>query len=121
MCSVPRHRAIIRSHRNHSRRLISKPRAGHSRRLFTETRMKITLKLFATLSDHLPAGARGNQVELELDPTEPVGALIERLRLPARLVHLVLINGNYVAPADRATRCLQEGDQLAIWPPVAGG
>jgi len=36
-------------------------------------------------------------------------------------VHIVLVNGVYVAPADRATRTLAEGDVLAIWPPVAGG
>jgi molybdopterin converting factor small subunit len=33
----------------------------------------------------------------------------------------VLINGVYVAPEDRATRTLVEGDVLAIWPPIAGG
>jgi molybdopterin converting factor small subunit len=38
-----------------------------------------------------------------------------------KMVHLVLINGHYVAPADRATRALVEGDVLAIWPPIAGG
>jgi len=36
-------------------------------------------------------------------------------------VHLVLINGSYVAPEDRATRTLVDGDVLAIWPPIAGG
>jgi molybdopterin converting factor small subunit len=33
----------------------------------------------------------------------------------------VLVNGVYVEPADRLTRTLQEGDVLAIWPPIAGG
>ena len=27
----------------------------------------------------------------------------------------------HVAPEDRPTRTLQEGDVLAIWPPIAGG
>jgi molybdopterin converting factor small subunit len=36
-------------------------------------------------------------------------------------VHLVLVNGVYIAPDQRDTRVLQEGETLAIWPPVAGG
>jgi len=37
-------------------------------------------------------------------------------------VHLVLVNGKYIAPADRRmSYTLQEGDALAIWPPIAGG
>ena len=83
--------------------------------------MQITLKLFATLTDYLPAGASGNQAEIEIGDTESIGALIERFRLPERLVHLVLVNGNYVAPGDRAAQQLKAGDQLAIWPPIAGG
>jgi sulfur carrier protein ThiS len=38
-----------------------------------------------------------------------------------KLVHLVLVNGSFVPPEQRATRELVEGDVLAIWPPIAGG
>ncbi len=38
-----------------------------------------------------------------------------------RLVHLVLVNGSFVGPEDRAARVLRAGDALAVWPPVAGG
>ena len=41
--------------------------------------------------------------------------------MPPKLVHLVLVNGVFIAPEDRATRTLVEGDVLAIWPPIAGG
>jgi molybdopterin converting factor small subunit len=41
--------------------------------------------------------------------------------LPSALVHLVLVNGRYIAPPDRATHALQADDVLAIWPPIAGG
>lgn len=81
----------------------------------------ITFKLFATLTDYLPAGHRGNAVALELDPGTTVMDLVERYRLPLRLVHLVLINGVFIAPEQRATRVLADGETLAIWPPVAGG
>ena len=83
--------------------------------------MKVLVKLFATLSDYLPPNAQGNVVNLEVDEDESIGSIIERLRLPAKLVHLVLVNGIYVAPSERATQVLSDGDQLAIWPPIAGG
>jgi sulfur carrier protein ThiS len=83
--------------------------------------MKITFKLYATLSDYLPAGQRHNAVELEVDADTTIADLVERFQLPARLVHLVLVNGVYVAPEQRMGRTLAPGDALAIWPPVAGG
>lgn len=83
--------------------------------------MKITFKLFATLTDYLPAERRYNAVELELDPATTIGDLVARFQLPVKLVHLVLVNGVYVDPAARASRTLSDGDVLAIWPPVAGG
>lgn len=83
--------------------------------------MKITFKLYATLSDYLPAGQRHNAVELDIDHDTTIGELIERFNLPRKLVHLVLVNGVYVAPEARMARTLEAGDALAIWPPVAGG
>ena len=47
--------------------------------------------------------------------------MIERFKLPEKLVHLVLVDGRYIEPAHRATRVLREGEALAIWPPIAGG
>jgi len=83
--------------------------------------MKVTLKLYAGLSDYLPPGNHDNRAEIEVGADEPIARIVERFRLPARLVHLVLVNGLFVAPADRAMRCLQPADHLAIWPPIAGG
>lgn len=84
--------------------------------------MKLTLKLFATLSDYLPAQSRhDNVVELEVASNANIEQVIAQYQLPPRLVHLVLVNGTYVAPEQRATHQLVEGDVLAIWPPIAGG
>jgi molybdopterin converting factor small subunit len=84
--------------------------------------MNITLKLFATLTDYLPAEARrSNQVALDIDPALPISKIIEPFGLPPKLVHLVLVNGKYIEPEKRMTATLVEGDVLAIWPPIAGG
>jgi sulfur carrier protein ThiS len=83
--------------------------------------MKITFKLYASLGDYLPAGTRFNRVELDVPPDATILQIIEPYGMPPRLVHLVLVNGVYVAPELRGERTLVEGDVLAIWPPIAGG
>jgi len=84
--------------------------------------MQITFKLFASLTEHLPAEhRRGNQMALELADGATIAQIIEPFALPMKLVHLVLINGTYVPPEQRAERRLVDGDVLAIWPPIAGG
>lgn len=83
--------------------------------------MKITVKLFALLGEYLPPGASRNVAEMEVaDGTTPAD-VIAKLGLPEKLTHLVLVNGVYLAPGERAKHILSEGDALAIWPPVAGG
>ncbi|WP_310452183.1 MoaD/ThiS family protein [Sulfuritalea sp.] len=84
--------------------------------------MKITFKLFATLQDYLPPeGKKTNALTLDLAEGTTVEHLVTRFSLPQKLVHLVLIDGNFVPPAERAGRVLRDGETLAIWPPVAGG
>jgi sulfur carrier protein ThiS len=85
-------------------------------------KMEITFKLFASLTDYLPPQHRtANQVSLEVAPGATILQVIEPFGLPEKMVHLVLINGRYIAPVDRATLALQPEDVLAIWPPIAGG
>ena len=84
--------------------------------------MNITLKLFASLTDYLPVESKyTNIVALDIAPDTTILQLVQRYRLPAKEVHLVLVNGSYIAPELRASKTLVEGDVLAIWPPIAGG
>jgi sulfur carrier protein ThiS len=84
--------------------------------------MQITFKLYASLTEYLPPDKRSsNQLTLEVPEGASIASIIEPFKLPMKLVHLVLINGAYVPPEQRATRTLVDGDVLAIWPPIAGG
>jgi sulfur carrier protein ThiS len=84
--------------------------------------MNITLKLFASLTDYLPAESKyTNIVALDVAADTTIGNVIEQHNLPPKWVHLVLVNGVYIYPEKRANHALVEGDVLAIWPPIAGG
>jgi sulfur carrier protein ThiS len=84
--------------------------------------MRITFKLYASLTQHLPADVRaGNSLPLVLSEGATILQAIEPFGLPMKLVHLVLVNGVFIPPQQRAAHVLREGDVLAIWPPIAGG
>jgi sulfur carrier protein ThiS len=84
--------------------------------------MKVTLKLYATLTDFLPTEARQrNALELDLEPGTTVTQVIAAQNLPQKLCHLVLIDGLFIPPGERDMRILADGETLAIWPPIAGG
>lgn len=84
--------------------------------------MNITFKLFAMLQDYLPLEARkDNRLLLELAEGSTIQQVIERFGLPEKSCHLVLVDGTFIPPAERASRVLKDGETLAIWPPIAGG
>ena len=84
--------------------------------------MQVTLKLFASLTEYLPPESKyTNITTLALEPGTTITQVVDAHRLPPKWVHLVLVNGVYIAPENRPTHALLEGDVLAIWPPIAGG
>ncbi len=83
--------------------------------------MRVTVKLFALLSRHLPAGARDHAVEMEVAEGTTPGQLIDTLNVPRSHCHLLLINGLYTPPSAMDAVRLNEGAALAVWPPIAGG
>ena len=85
----------------------------------------ITFKAFANLRDYLPPQDRGGEMRGEVAVEVPDGTsvqtVIDQFNMPRPLVHLVLVNGHYIPPAERQRHQLRQGDALAIWPPIAGG
>jgi len=82
---------------------------------------KATIKLFASLGEHLPPGAKYNAVEVRLENGTTIGDALAALNVPEKLCHLVLLNGIFVPPGQRPTTVIAEGDVVSVWPPVAGG
>ncbi len=87
--------------------------------------MNIRIKLFASLGKYLPDGrddaTDGNATDLTVADSATVAGAIDQVGVPAELCHLVLVNGVFVSPGERDGFELSESDNLAIWPPVAGG
>ena len=97
-------------------------RPGRGRQRDRETRVRVALKLYASLVDYLPVDARkAHRLELDLPAGTTIADIIEQQRLPPKMCHLVLVNGFFIPPAKRAARALEANDELAIWPPIAGG
>jgi molybdopterin synthase sulfur carrier subunit len=78
--------------------------------------MRIRIKLVGALRNKLPESQGSTQLEVESEAT--VTSILEKLGLPAGRVHLVMVNGEM--EHDRA-RPLVDGDELTLFPPVAGG
>jgi sulfur carrier protein ThiS len=83
--------------------------------------MRVTVKLYAMLSDYLPPGSERNVGHVEVDDGVTVSQLISHLNLPPELTHLVLLNGVYIAPEMRDTTVVTTEDEFAVFPPIAGG
>ncbi|KPK00461.1 MAG: hypothetical protein AMJ60_01235 [Desulfobacterales bacterium SG8_35] len=74
--------------------------------------MKITVKLFATLRDFGP-----EIQEKSIPEKSTVASVVSSLSLPGNIPLLTIVNGVHTDPQTM----LQEGDVLALFPPVGGG
>ncbi len=83
--------------------------------------MKLTLKLYAGLTQYLPENSKNHSTEIEISEKETVFSILQKFRVPNESAHLVLVNGVYLDAGEREQVFLKDGDTLAVWPPVAGG
>lgn len=84
--------------------------------------MQVTLKLYATLAEYLPATAESNKTVLTVAENTTPYAILEHYQVPKERTHLVLLNGVYLTPEQcQQPSFIKDGDTLAVWPPVAGG
>ena len=74
--------------------------------------MKVKIKLFATLRKFGP-----EEQEVDLPENATIGDAINLLNLPKEIPLLKIVNGEHRPPKHR----LKDGDELALFPPIAGG
>ena len=78
--------------------------------------MKIKVKVFATLRKYAPDASSGEQ-ELELTDGATVGQVLDELKIPQAEVAFVFVN----SVRQKLDEALAEGDELGVFPPIAGG
>lgn len=79
--------------------------------------MRITVKLFAYLKEHLPEGSEGNGCSREIERGATVGDVLDGLQVPNTLSLLIFRNATHASRDE----VLEDGDVLAVFPPIAGG
>lgn len=87
----------------------------------TTATIPVTLKLYASLGVHLPAGHARNEARVDVAAGTTILGLLDAHNVPRAACHLVLLNGAFQPPTSRDSVVLKAGDAVAVWPPVAGG
>ena len=83
--------------------------------------MQINIEFYASLMQYLPPGKSRHRRAVHADDGLRLNRLIEQYHIPEKMAHIVLLNGQFVNPDQRAECELTENDVVSIWPPVAGG
>jgi molybdopterin converting factor small subunit len=79
--------------------------------------MTVTVALYAGLARYLPPGAQNRRAPLVLAEGATVLDAMRQLGMPEDLPCISVVNGNRAMPET----ALQEGETLALFPPLAGG
>ena len=78
--------------------------------------MKVQIKLFATLRKYLPSQPN-KQLPLELPEGTTIRQVLEQLGIPEPQVAFAFVNSK----RQKLDEPLSDGDELGIFPPIAGG
>jgi len=79
--------------------------------------MKIQLILYASLASFLPPGSSGNCCEMEVREGSTVKDVMDGMQVPPEAPKIFFVNGRHA----KQDQQLQEGDRVAVFPPIAGG
>ncbi len=77
--------------------------------------MKLTVRLYASLRDHAPSGQ--SDLTIEMADGATVADVVARLGIPPEIVRKVFVDGIAQDP----DRVLHDGDEVGMFPPIAGG
>ncbi|HEX2049832.1 MAG TPA: MoaD/ThiS family protein [Actinomycetota bacterium] len=79
--------------------------------------MRVTVTCFGAMRDYLPPAAHDNRAEVDVADDATVGAVVEALGAPRRLVFAVLVDGTQ-AGLDAP---VHDGADVVLMPPFTGG
>ena len=79
--------------------------------------MQVKVKLFATLREYLPKDSDGRSCLMNIDESTTIEQIISTFNIPEEIPKIILVNGLN----GTMEQTLKEGDELSIFPPVAGG
>jgi len=82
--------------------------------------MNVRLRVSGAYAKYLPGGGRDNRAEIEAEDGATPQAIMTTLGFPDG-AYLISVNGTAVPKAERATKRLEGGDELAILVPLRGG
>ena len=80
--------------------------------------MRVEVRLFATLVEHVAGRTAGDPFPVDLADGSTLADLLGRLGVPPGEVHLAIVNGR-ATPGFAVP--LTEGDRIGLFPPVGGG
>jgi molybdopterin converting factor small subunit len=79
--------------------------------------MRIRVKLFAALAHYFKNSTAGTPFEVEISDRATLADLVNQLKLPHKEVKVFFVNGR-ARPLDWT---LEPGDEVGIFPLIAGG
>ncbi len=79
--------------------------------------MIVLVRLYATLRHHLPEAPLGKPTPITLDEGATVADLVAYLKIPRETIKTAFVRG--IVRADDYV--LHDGDDVGIFPPIAGG
>lgn len=79
--------------------------------------MRVTAKLHGTLRKYLPAGSSDNTTVVEVAEGATVADVVARLGIPSNHAKMMVSGSDHLEP----TSVLHDGQELNLFPPLAGG
>ena len=79
--------------------------------------MRITARLPGTLRTYLPKGSQGNAMLVEVPDGATVADVVDRLSIPCDHARMFVSGDEHL----EAASVLRDGQELNIFPPLAGG
>ena len=79
--------------------------------------MEITIKLWGNIAYHSQEARGRFSLKKSLDEGKTVQEVVEELKLPKGLHHIITVNGRAI----EAAYFLKDGDEVALFTPFSGG